>query len=130
MADEIRSEQPHDRLTRLCAAMTDALEAHGERGDEKCIVFLQDEERGGFQLHGYEDDTDAIVDLFVHLKALFAANGKTLEVRGTDEAAVEGRERIDYLEFVLAAIGEGIAFRGVRDPQEIARRTLAREWAA
>lgn len=70
--------EPHDRLTRLCAAMTDTLEAHPERGDEKCIVFLQDSERGGFQLHGYEDDTEAIADLFLHLKALFEANGRTL----------------------------------------------------
>jgi hypothetical protein len=80
VADEIRSTEPHDRLTRLCAAMTDALDAHPERGAEKCIVFLQDEKLGGLQLHGYEDDTDAIVDLFVHLRALFASNGKTLAV--------------------------------------------------
>lgn len=73
-----RTEEPHDRLTRLCAAMTDALDAHPEHGDEKCIVFLQDGKRGGLQLHGYEDDTDAMVDLFLHLKALFEANGKTL----------------------------------------------------
>lgn len=73
-----RSYEPHDRLTRLCAAMTDALDSHPERGEEKAIVFLQDGERGGLQLHGYDDDTDAMVDLFVHLKALFEANGKTL----------------------------------------------------
>jgi hypothetical protein len=80
MADERRTQQPHDRLTRLCAAMTDALDAHPERGDEKCIVFLQSDadRRGGLQLHGYEDDTDAIVDLFLHLKALFRSKGKDL----------------------------------------------------
>jgi hypothetical protein len=75
-----RTEQPHDRLTRLCAAMTDALDAHPERGTEKCIVFLQGERRGGLQLHGYEDDTEAMVDLFLHLKALFEANGKELQI--------------------------------------------------
>ena len=78
MSDEHRSTQPRDRLTRLCAAMTETLDAHPESGDEKCIVFLQDGERGGIQLHGYEDDTDAMVDLFLHLRAIFRSNGKEL----------------------------------------------------
>jgi hypothetical protein len=74
-----RTEEPHDRLTRLCAAMTDALDAHPERrvGD-KCIVFLDDGFRGGLQLHGYDQDSEAMADLFIHLRALFEANGKTL----------------------------------------------------
>jgi hypothetical protein len=86
MSDDVtRTEgEPHDRLTRLCAAMTDALDAHPERGDEKCIVFLQSEadKRGGLQLHGYEDDTDAMVDLFMHLRAMFKAQGKELMIAG------------------------------------------------
>lgn len=81
MTDEpTRTTGPHDRLTRLCAAMTDALDAHPERGDERCIVFLQDAERGGLSLHGYEDDREAIVDLLMHLRAIFKANGKELVV--------------------------------------------------
>jgi hypothetical protein len=72
------SSEPTDRLTRLCAAMTDALESHPERGDEKCIVFLQDGSIGGLQLHGYEDAHEAIIDLFLHLKALFQSQGKDL----------------------------------------------------
>lgn len=82
MSDEpVRTEgEPHDRLTRLCAAMTEALDAHPERGEEKCIVFLQDAERGGLQLHGYETDTEAMVDLLMHLRAIFKANGKDLQV--------------------------------------------------
>jgi hypothetical protein len=59
--------------------MTETLDAHPEMTPEtKCIVFLDDGKIGGFQLHGYEDDNDAIVDLFIHLKALFESNGKTL----------------------------------------------------
>lgn len=83
-SDPIRSDEPHDRLTRLCAAMTDALDAHPERGDEKCVVFLQSEadQRGGLQLHGYDDDTEAIVDLFMHLRAIFASNGQELVLAG------------------------------------------------
>ena len=75
-----RTSEPEDRLTRLCAAMTEALDAHPERRDEKCIVFLQSpsEERGGIQLHGYEDDAEAMAELFVHLKAIFESQGKEL----------------------------------------------------
>jgi hypothetical protein len=77
-SDPTRSDAPVDRLTRLCAAMTEALDAHPERGDEKCIVFLQDAGEsglGGLQLHGYDDDKDAMVDLLIHLKAIFESNG-------------------------------------------------------
>lgn len=85
-----RSEEPSERLTRLCAAMTDALDAHPERGDEKCIVFLQDSGpggsgRGGIALHGYDDDADAMVDLLVHLRSIFRANGKELHVVSVGE---------------------------------------------
>jgi hypothetical protein len=74
-----RSEQPHDRLTELCAVMTTALEGDPLYGEGvKCIVFLQDGKRGGLQMHGYDDDAEAIADLFMHLKAIFEANGKTL----------------------------------------------------
>jgi hypothetical protein len=73
--DLSRGKEPNDRLTRLCAAMTDALDAHPERADEKCVVFLQDAERGGLQLYGYEDDTEAMVDLLTHLKAIFESSG-------------------------------------------------------
>lgn len=80
MADEIRSDKPTDRLTRLCAAMNDALDAHPERGEEKSIVFLQDGKVGGLQLHGYEDDLDALVDLLLHIRAIFRSNGKEFAV--------------------------------------------------
>jgi hypothetical protein len=74
-----RTEEPTDRLTRLCKAMTEAFDAHPEhREGDKAIVFLDDGDHGGIQIHGYDDDTDAIVDLFVHLRALFRAQGKDL----------------------------------------------------
>jgi hypothetical protein len=74
-----RTTEPHDRLTRLCAAMTDTLDAHPEMGDDvQCMVFLQDGESGGLQLHGYDDDTQAIIDLVMHLRAIFRSNGKEL----------------------------------------------------
>lgn len=68
-------------MTRVCAAMTDALTAHPEGGDDvKAIVFLQDGKRGGIQMHGYEDDAEAMSDLFTHVKAVFAAHGQDLSL--------------------------------------------------
>jgi hypothetical protein len=72
--------EPTDRLTRLCAAMTDALDAHPEMGPTvKAAVFLQDGKKGGLQLHGYDDSTEAMVDLFLHMRAMMRANGKDLQ---------------------------------------------------
>jgi len=84
MSDARRSRRPIDRLTRLCDAMTDALEAHPECDDTvRCVVMLQAGERGGIVTYGYDDtgnDLDAMVDLIIHIKAIFEANGKTLMV--------------------------------------------------
>lgn len=73
---------PSDRLTRLCNAMTETLDANPERGEEKCIIFLQEGNRGGLVLHGYEDDHEALVDLFIHMRAIFHANGQDLQIIG------------------------------------------------
>jgi hypothetical protein len=80
-SDTRRSEgEPNDRLTRLCAVMTDALDATPRSGNEKVIVFIKDGDRGGLELHGYDDDVEAMTDLMVHLKALFEANGKQFAI--------------------------------------------------
>jgi hypothetical protein len=86
VSDEKRTTEPHDRLTRLCDVMTTAMEADPEHGpDVKCIVFLDDGKRGGLQLHNYEDDTDAMVDLLMHLRAIFRSNGKELLIAPLNE---------------------------------------------
>lgn len=75
--------QPQDRLTRICDAMTDTLEAHPEyRDGDKAIVMLMngDAGDGGLITYGYDADSEATADLFLHLKAMFEANGKTLIV--------------------------------------------------
>jgi len=73
--------KPHDRLTRLAAAMTAALEADPEyRDGDKAIVMLDDGSGSGIVLHGYDDDAQAMTDLLCHLRAIFEANGKRLEV--------------------------------------------------
>jgi hypothetical protein len=102
VSGEYRTSEPHDRLTRLCAAMTEALDAALEqeaastvpskRDDlttPKCIVFLQDDQRGGLQLHGYEDDTEALADLFLHLRAIFRSQGKDLNFMPMPEGPPE-----------------------------------------
>lgn len=75
-----RSEiEPHDRLTRITDTMTKCLDQHPEAtGNERCVVLLSDGDDGGLVLHGYENDTDAMVDILSHLKALCEANGKSL----------------------------------------------------
>jgi hypothetical protein len=78
MSGEMRTTEPHNRLTRLCEAMTDALDAHPERGSEKCVVFLQDGDQGGLILHGYDDDVDAMADLLLHIRAIFRSHGKEM----------------------------------------------------
>ena len=80
MSDARRSEgEPHDRLTRIADRMITAAERQPEhRAGDKTIIFLDDGDRGGIVLAGYDDDMDAMADLFVHLKAVFEANGKTL----------------------------------------------------
>lgn len=79
MADEThRTTEPHDRLTRLCDEMIKAHDAHPESGDEKIVIFIQDGRRGGIVMHGYKEDSEAIADLFLHLEAMFRANGKKL----------------------------------------------------
>ena len=78
MTDDVqKGNAPFDRLTGLCKQMTVPLDAEENR-DVKAIVFLQDGENGGIQTHGYEGETDAIVDLFIHMKALFNAQGKDI----------------------------------------------------
>ena len=86
MADEKRTTEPHDRLTRLTAVMTDALEAAPEYSDSvKAVIMLDDGIRGGIQLYGYDDDSAAMADLLVHLRAIFRANGKRMDVMFMNE---------------------------------------------
>ena len=79
---------PHDRLTRIADRLLTVVEADPEYQDgDKCIVFMDGDNHGGLGMHGYDSDTEAMVNLFVHLKAIFAANGRTLMVMpiGSDQ---------------------------------------------
>lgn len=92
MVDEPRRTEgePHDRLTRICDQMTKTFEMHPEhRPDDKCIVFLDDGEMGGLVIYGYDDDAEAMTNLLLHLKAMFAANGKRLDLMFMDEDGID-----------------------------------------
>ena len=75
---QITEEQPHDRMTALCAEMTDTLEKRDDSENIRSIVLLQEGENGGIQLGNYESIDQAIDDLTLHLKVLLKGEGKTL----------------------------------------------------
>jgi hypothetical protein len=78
--DDIReSSEPFDRLTELCKTMTDSIETE-ENAEVKGIIFLNEGERAGIQLFGYDTTVEGMADLLVHLKALFASQGKQFGV--------------------------------------------------
>jgi hypothetical protein len=61
--------------------MSDCFKAHPEHQEEdKCIVFLDDGRFGGLVIVDYEDDKAAIVNLLMHLKAMFKANGMDMDL--------------------------------------------------
>ncbi len=84
MHDVTRTEgRPPNRLGRIGDAMTKTFDAHPElRGDDKCIVFLDANDQGGIVMSGWDDDTEAMAALFVHLQAIFRANGRDLQFVG------------------------------------------------
>lgn len=72
---------PHDRLTRIGKDILTNLENHPEaQHGDKCIVMLHNGKMGGIALHGYENETEAIADMFVHMQAMFGAIGKELQI--------------------------------------------------
>jgi hypothetical protein len=80
MDTERREGDPFDGPTAIADEMLEA----GKRDGVRVIAFVTtlDEDgkpaRSGIGIGNYDDDNEAIVDLFIHLKALFEAQGKTL----------------------------------------------------
>jgi hypothetical protein len=72
--------EPHDRLTRICNRMIDALQADPEYQGDQCCVFLDSAEMGGMVFHGYDEWGEAVAAVFAHMAAMFEANGKKLMV--------------------------------------------------
>jgi hypothetical protein len=87
VAKERRTFKPHDRLTRIANEVGQAFYDHPEHRDgDKCIVMVIDDVGGGTGLFGYEHeeggDITPMVDMFMHLRAIFRANGKDIEFIG------------------------------------------------
>jgi hypothetical protein len=82
MDPERTTEPPDSRLGRLCGdllTMFDAMDGEGVQLIAMLSASASATERGHIiGLSGYDDDNDAIADLFGHLTALFEANGKKL----------------------------------------------------
>jgi hypothetical protein len=76
-------EQPQDRLTRIGGAMNDAAQAHPEsrEGDRYVSLLYADDGSAGVALHGYHPDKlhEALTDIFMHMRAIAAANGMSLD---------------------------------------------------
>jgi hypothetical protein len=76
-----RDPEPHDRLTRLAAAVVTAIEDHPEaRDDDQVIVMLNNGPEHGLAMAGYEHFTEGSAAMIRHLQAVFAAEGKELRV--------------------------------------------------
>jgi len=72
---------PHDRLTQIANDLGVGLEDHPlYREGDKVIVLVDDNERGGIGVLGYEDPRDAILDMFVHLRKMAEAFGVNLDI--------------------------------------------------
>jgi hypothetical protein len=80
-----QSHEPHDRLTHLTVRMTECLDEPAN-SDVKAIVFLSDTRLGGIQVHGYDDLTEAMADLFMHMKAVFNSMGKDIDFIGVPDS--------------------------------------------
>ena len=81
MGDVHRETEPFDRLTRITNRMLSVAEADPEwDAGDKMIIFMDAvaNNKSGLALHGYDDDLEAVAHLFMHMRAIFRANGKDL----------------------------------------------------
>lgn len=69
----------------MCDEMTKTFDAHPEHhDDDRCMIFIEDDNKAGIVIHGYEDNAEAMAALFVHLQAIFKVSGKRLEIIWVD----------------------------------------------
>jgi hypothetical protein len=76
---------PHDRLSRLAAAMTAALDKIPGTSDVRAVVMLDDAENGCVHPHGYPEPVDArnallFIDAAVHIAEMGRALGVRVEL--------------------------------------------------
>lgn len=85
------TEEPHDRLTRLCAQMTEVLNTP-DNADVQAGVFLSAGDTAGLVFHGFTDSIEGVAAVFLHLQAVFEANGKRMDFMSLED---EGVTRVD-----------------------------------
>lgn len=77
-------KEGHDRLTRIGGRLADALDTDPEyKEGDRCVVFLSDGTMAGTVLSNYGDPPDdklAMVDVFMHMRAVFQAAGGDLKL--------------------------------------------------
>jgi hypothetical protein len=90
VTDIKKGEQPMDRLTRMSNAVIDAFLQHPEHHeDDQCIVLIDDVHSGGIGIAGYDEgDVEVLANLLRHLKIVFQAYGKDLDLMVVDEDGI------------------------------------------
>ena len=78
-------DEPFDPMTRLAAEMLVPAE---QTDNVKAIVFLENPDVAGIAMSGYDDPNDAVVALIIHLKAIFASQGRQLDFVTLDDDGV------------------------------------------
>lgn len=68
--------EPHDPATAVANAMLGA----GDPDAKAIVMVTLDNGAAGIALHGFENDTEAMVYMLEHLRAIFKANGKEFAV--------------------------------------------------
>jgi hypothetical protein len=66
---------PFDRLTELANEMQELAQT-AENADVKGIICLSTEDTGGIVMFGFEDTTEAIAQLLLHIKAVFQSDDR------------------------------------------------------
>lgn len=89
----VLSDEPRDRLTRICDRLSKAFDEDPETlPDDKCIIFTDSPKMGGIVLHRYDDSIAGIAALLQHLQAMFKGSGKRLDIMFLDD---HGANRFD-----------------------------------
>jgi hypothetical protein len=66
---------PFDRLTELANEMQELAQT-AENSDVRGIICLSTEDQGGIVMFGFDDASEAIAQLLLHVKAIFQSEDK------------------------------------------------------
>lgn len=88
MSDEVtRGDKPFNRLTGLCAVMTQALELAleaeiGEQSPVRCVVFIEDDKGAGIEYVNYPETSEAIASMLTHITVMLRSAGIDMRIVG------------------------------------------------